>query len=281
MKKNSLLLIIALAIAFTLNAQEKAINVVVIGAHPDDCDFKAGGTAIKFAQMGHRVMFVSLCNGDAGHYKYGRKKLANIREAEAQEAGRRFGVKYVVLDHHDCELLPDLKLRHEVIKLIREWNADIVISPRPNDYMADHRSTATVVQDAAYLVIVPHCVQSVPALKKNPLFLYSEDTFKKPLPFSPDIVVDISDVFEKKIYAMSAHESQFFDWLPWTNWPPLKDGELVIVPKDVKERDAWFLRKMSIWLGKNEKYYEAFEICEYGMQPSEEEIKSLFPMIGK
>jgi len=275
------LLIIALVIVFTSNAQDKAINVVVIGAHPDDCDFKAGGTAIKFAQMGHRVLFVSLCNGDAGHYKYGRKKLANIREAEAQEAGRRFGVKYVVLDHHDCELLPDLKLRHEVIKLIREWNADIVISPRPNDYMADHRSTATVVQDAAYLVIVPHCVPSVPALNKNPLFLYCEDTFKKPLPFSPDIVVDISDVFEKKIYAMSAHESQFFDWLPWTNWPPLKDGELVMVPKGEKERDAWFLKKMSNWLGKKEKYYEAFEICEYGRQPSEEEIKQLFPMTGK
>ena len=258
-----------------MNAQEKVINIVIVGAHPDDCDIDAGGTAIKFAQMGHRVMFVSLCNGDAGHYKYGRKKLANIRKAEAEEAGKRFGVKYVVLNHHDCELLPDLKLRQEVIKLIREWNADIVIGPRPYDYMADHRSTATVAQDAAYMVIVPHCVPSVTALKKNPLFLYCENTFKKPLPFSPDIVVDISDVVEKKVYAMSAHESQFFDWLPWTN------GEWEMVPKGEKERLDWLLEKRSIGSGNKAKNYEAFEICEYGRQPSEEEIKILFPMIGK
>jgi LmbE family N-acetylglucosaminyl deacetylase len=275
MKIKYLLLIISLAIAFTMKAQEKPLNIVVFGAHPDDCDNDAGGTAIKFVHMGHHVMFVSLCNGDAGTYKYGRRKLAGIRRKEAQEAGKRFGVKYIVLNHHDCELMPDLKLRHEVIRLIREWNADIVISPRPNDYMADHRSTATVVQDAAYMVIVPHCVPCVPALKKNPLFLYCEDNFKKPLPFSRDIVVDISDVLKEKIYAMSAHKSQYFDWLPWTN------GELEKVPKGEKERLDWLFEKRSIGPDNKPKYYEAFEICEYGRQPSKDEIKSLFPMIGK
>jgi LmbE family N-acetylglucosaminyl deacetylase len=271
----SLLLIVIWAITLNSNAQDKAINVIVFGAHPDDCDIDAGGTAIKYAKMGHNVLFVSLCNGDGGHYEYSRKKLANIRAAEAQEAGRRFGVKYIVLNNHDCELLPDLKLRQKVIKLIREWNADIVISPRPNDYMADHRSTATVVQDAAYMVIVPHCVPDVPALKSNPVFLYCEDTFKKPLPFSPDIVVDISDVLQQKIYAMSAHKSQFFDWLPWTK------GELDQVPKGEKERLAWLMEKRTIGTGNKAKYYEAFEICEYGKQPSKEEIIKLFPMLNK
>lgn len=275
MKKFLILILVISGFAFSLYAQEKKLNILVIGAHPDDCDIDAGGTAIKYAQMGHNVMFVSLCNGDAGHYKYGRKKLAKIRKAEAQEAGRRFGVKYIVLDHHDCELMPDLKVRREVIKLIREWNADIVIGPRPNDYMADHRSASTIVQDAAYLVIVPHTVPNVPALKKNPVFLYCEDTFKKPLPFSPDIVVDISDVLEKKFYAMSAHKSQFFDWLPWTK------GELDQVPVGEKERLAWLIEKRSIGSGNKAKYYEAFEICEYGKQPSSEEIRILFPMIGK
>ena len=275
MKTIPFLLFVAFTISFTSNAQEKPLNVVVFGAHPDDCDIDAGGTAIKFVQMGHRVMFVSLCNGDAGHYKYGRRKLAKIRKSEAQEAGRRFGVKYVVLDHHDCELMPDLKARQEVIRLIREWNADIVIGPRPNDYMADHRSTAILVQDAAYLVIVPHTVPNLPALKKNPVFLYCEDTFKKPLPFSPDIVVDISDVLEKKFYAMSAHESQFFDWLPWTK------GELDMVPIGEKERLSWLIEKRSIGSGNKAKYYEAFEICEYGKQPSAEELQSLFPMTIK
>lgn len=273
MRKKYCLLIILIVIGITSKAQERPLNVVVIGAHPDDCDNEAGGTAIKFVQMGHRVMFVSLCNGDAGHYQYGRKKLAKMRKAEALEAGRRFGVKYVVLNHHDCELLPNLKLRQEVIKLIREWNADIVISPRPNDYMADHRSTAIAVQDASYLVIVPHTVPSVRALKKNPFFLYNEDPFKKPIAFHPDIVVDISDVLKEKIYAMSAHKSQYFDWLPWTN------GELDKVPKSEKERLDWLFKKRTKGSDNEPKYYEAFEICEYGRQPSKEEIKSLFPMI--
>jgi LmbE family N-acetylglucosaminyl deacetylase len=275
MKFFLILFIAVFAITCTSHAQNKAINVIIFGAHPDDCDIDAGGTAIKFAQLGHRVMFVSLCNGDGGHYKYGRKELAKIRKGEAEEAGRRFGVKYVVLDNHDCEIMPTLKVRHDVIKLIRQWNADIVIGPRPNDYMADHRSTSVAIQDAAYMVIVPHCVPNVPALKTNPVFLYTEDTFKKPLPFSPDIVVDISDVIEKKIYAMSAHKSQFFDWLPWTR------GELDKVPKGEKERLAWLFEQRAIGTGNKAKYYEAFEICEYGRQPSEEEIKSLFPMLGK
>lgn len=276
MKRLSILLIIMYAITFAAIAQDKPINIIVFGAHPDDCDIDAGGTAIKFAKMGHNVMFVSLCNGDGGHYKYGRKQIAKIRAGEAREAGRRFGVKkYVVLNNHDCELMPTLKLRKEVIRLIREWNADIVIGPRPNDYMADHRNTAILIQDAAYMVIVPHCVPDVPALKKNPVFLFCEDTFKKPLPFSPDIVVDISDVIREKFYAMSAHESQFFDWLPWTN------GELDMVPKGEKERLEWLIEKRTIGSGNKAKYYEAFEICEYGRQPSKEEIKSLFPMLNK
>ncbi len=263
-------------------AQEKPLNVIVIGAHPDDCDNEAGGTALKFVKMGYKVMFVSLCNGDGGHYKYSRKEIARIRRGEAQEAGRRFGVKYVVLNNHDCELMPDLKLRREVIKLIREWNADIVICPRPNDYMADHRSTSVVVQDASYLVMVPHMVPGTPALRKNPVFLYNQDPFKKPLPFHPDIVVDITDVIDQKIHGMMAHASQYFDWLPWTN------GELETVPEGEKQRHDWLLEKRANISGYNRtiesgkpRYFEKFEICEYGRQPSAEEIKSLFPMLEK
>ena len=263
-------------------AQEKVLNIIAIGAHPDDCDNEFGGTAIKFAQMGHHVKFVSVCNGNKGHYKIEPKKLAEIRKGEASEAGRRFGVEYVVLNHPDCDLEPDLKTRHEIIKLIREWDADIVLTHRPNDYHSDHRYTSQVVQDAAYNILVPHDLPSVPALKHNPVFLYFQDNFKKPLPFSPDIIVDISDVIDKKIYAMMAHESQYFDWLPWVA------GELERVPKDEEQRHAWLLEKRANRPGYNRimesgklKYTEEFEICEYGRQPSEEEIQQLFPMIAK
>ncbi len=270
-----------------INKKERKINVIVIGAHPDDADGSTGGTAIKFAELGHNVLFVSLTNGDAGHQSLGGGALAKRRRAEAEEAGKRFGVKYVVLENHDGELLPTLELRKDVIRLIRQWDADIVIGPRPNDYHPDHRSTATVIQDAAYMVIVPNVVSDTPPLKKNPLFLYMQDRFLKPYPFEPDIAIDISDVFDKKIYAMAAHESQYFEWLPWTNG--------IEAPEGVNERIEWLKlsRKRTIipsvrqslikWYGEEKGnsvvQAEAFEICEYGSQPTEEEIKELFPML--
>lgn len=289
MKKISVLFLTLLAFVFTTYSQEE-INVVVIGAHPDDCDIDAGGTALKYAQLGHRVLFVSLTNGDAGHHEKGGGALARIRRAEAQEAGKRFGVSYKVLDNHDAELMPTLENRHEVIRIIREWEADIVISHRPYDYHPDHRNAALLVQDAAFLVVVPNVVSDVPALKKNPIFLYSHDGFQKPSPFKPDIAVDITDVFDQKIYAMAAHESQFFEWLPWLY------GTLDQVPDTDEQRVKWLagfrrapigdeLRQSLVkWYGsekgKQVKIAESFEICEYGRRPSEDEIRRLFPMIG-
>ena len=271
-------------------SQQKEINIVVIGAHPDDADGSSGGTAIKFAKQGHKVLFVSLTNGDAGHFEKGGGHLARIRRAEAQEAGRRFGVTYIVLDNHDGELMPTLDVRLDVIRIIRNWKADIVIGPRPNDYHPDHRSTAVVLQDAAFMVMVPNVASDTPALKKNPLFLYTQDRFQKPYPFIPDIAIDISDVLHKKFYAMSSHASQYFEWLPWL------DNKLDIVPKTETERVEWLkvFRKKQItddirtslikWYGKEKAMKmtdaEAFEICEYGRQVTQEEIKDLFPMLG-
>lgn len=271
-------------------SQEEKINVIVFGAHPDDCDIDAGGTAILFSKMGHNVKFVSLTNGDAGHHEKGGGALAKIRMAEAREAGKRFGVDYTVIDNHDGELMPTLENRLKVIREIRKWNADIVIAPRTNDYHPDHRYTGVLVQDAAFMVIVPNVAPDVPPLKKNPVFLYSEDGFQKPSPFEPDIAVIIDDVFDQKIHAMAAHESQFFEWLPWTT------GTLDKVPKDEKERLQFLsnwrsappteatLASLKKWYGTKAdtaKHVEGFEVCEYGKQPSDEEIKKLFPMLVK
>ncbi len=272
-----------------VHSQDKEMNVVVIGAHPDDADSSAGGTAIKFAKLGHNVLFVSLTNGDAGHQSSGGGALAKRRRAEAEEAGRRFGVTYKVLNNHDGELLATLDVRWDVIRLIREWNADIVIGPRPYDYHPDHRNTAIVIQDAAYMVIVPNVVSDTPPLKVNPLFLYAQDRFQKPYPFSPDIAIDISDVFDQKIYAMSAHESQYFEWLPWTNSQEVPDDEEARIEwlKTTRKRSINTAVRQSLvkWYGQEwgakVTHAEAFEICEYGRQPSEEEIRELFPMMGR
>lgn len=267
------------------------IRIIMIGAHPDDCDEDGGGTAALFAQMGYAVKFVSVTNGDAGHQQSGGQELARRRFAEAQEAGKRLGVAYDVLDNHDGQLMPTLEVRLQIIKKIREWNADIVIAPRPNDYHPDHRYTGVLVQDAAYMVAVPNVAPETPALKKNPVFLYFQDRFQRPNPFRPDIAIDITNVFEKKIAALDAHESQMYEWLPWIGHYADK------VPKDKSERMKWLaeIRKQPItaqirttlekWYGKIKAAAvinaESFEICEYGTQPADEEIRRLFPMLGK
>lgn len=273
-----------------IHAQDKSkVRVIMIGAHPDDCDQGGGGTAILFAKMGYAVKFLSVTNGDAGHQTMVGVPLAKRRLAEAKEAGRRFGVEYDVLDNHDGQLLPTLAVRLQIIKKIREWNADIVIAPRPNDYHPDHRYTGVLVQDAAYMVAVPNVAPLVPALTKNPVFLYFQDRFQRPNPFRPDIAIDITSVFSQKIHAMDAHTSQMYEWLPWIG------GYLQQVPAEIAAREKWLaeIRKGKItpdvktslqkWYG-NEKAAlvqnaEAFEICEYGAQPNEEEKKKLFPML--
>lgn len=288
--KKLILIFFSLFITCFAFTQQK-INIIVIGSHPDDCDADAGGSAILWAKSGHNVLFVSVTNGDAGHHEKGGGALAKIRMAEAQEAGKRFGVKYVVLDNHDGELMPTLENRLKIIRLIRQWNADVVVGPRPNDYHPDHRNTAILMQDAAYMVIVPNVAPDTPPLKKNPVFLFTQDGFQKPYPFQPDIAVDITSVAEQKIYAMAAHVSQFFEWLPWTN------GTLDQVPKTEKERLDWLAKwrnteinpavKNSLvkWYGIEKaskvKNAEAFEICEFGRKPSDDEIRILFPMIGQ
>jgi len=280
---------------FNLSAQvgdENKLNIIVIGAHPDDADNKFGGTAALFAEMGHRVKFVSVTNGDAGHQSMGGGHLAKIRRKEAHEAAKRLGIaEYTVLDNHDGELLPTLNVRHQLIRQIRDWDADIVLSPRPADYHPDHRYTGILVQDAAYLVIVPNVTPDTPPLEKNPVFLYLEDHFQKPYPFQPDITVDITNTYDKKIAGLDAHESQMYEWLPWTG------GKLDEVPKNKEDRKK-FLHKnwggnitqeerqdLIKWYGKehagNVKYAESFEVCEYGKQPSDEEIKQLFPMLDQ
>lgn len=273
-------------------ANSQQIRVIAFGAHPDDCDLGAAGTAAKFAKMGHAVKFVSVTNGDAGHQTMGGGELANRRRAEAMESARRLGITYEVLDNHDGELLPALEVRKQVIKRIREWKADIVIAPRPNDYHPDHRYTGVLVQDAAYMVVVPNVLPDTPPLRKNPVFLYFQDNFQRPNPFRPDIAISIDDVADLKVDALDSHVSQFYEWLPWV------DGKLDSVPRDPKARRAWLAQQrqkrqitpairasLVKWygaeVGNQVKAAEAFEVCEYGKQPNEAELKQLFPMLPR
>lgn len=284
---------IALTLTMTLTApalSEEPIRIIAIGAHPDDCDIKAGGIAAKYKAAGHLVKFVSVTNGDAGHQSEGGGMLAARRRAEATESGRRLGIEYEVLDNHDGELVPSLDVRLQIIRQIRAWDADIVISPRPNDYHPDHRYTGILVQDASYMVTVPNIASDTPALKKNPLFLYFSDRFTRPQPFRPDIVVSIDEVIDKKYAAMDAHVSQFYEWLPW------HAGTLGDVPADPAGRLEWLKSARNFGISDawreaararygaaadSIRFAEAFEITEYGLQPDEATIRRLMPFFGE
>jgi LmbE family N-acetylglucosaminyl deacetylase len=269
-------------------AQDGKIRVIAFGAHPDDADIRAGGVAARFAAKGHLVKFVSVTNGDAGHCEQGGGALAKRRRAEAQEAARRLGIaEYEVLDNHDGELMPSLEVRQQIIRLIRQWKADIVMSPRSYDYHPDHRYTGILVQDAAFMVLIPMVVTDVPPLRRNPVFLYYEDGFQKPQPFQPDIAIAVDDVWSKKLDAFEAEESQFYEAQPKC-W-----GGGVEVPTGKAERRAWLEKRfdrrpgpavqqcLDKWYGADKarqiRHAEAFELCEYGRRPNSDELKKLFP----
>ena len=280
------ILLAALLISFS-TGQEKKLNIIAFGAHPDDCDSRAGGVAAKWVALGHKVKFVSVTNGDAGHQSEGGGALAMRRRAEAREAGRRIGIEYITLDNHDGQLLPTLEVREQIIRQMRLWKADLVLNPRPNDYHPDHRYTGVLVQDAAYMVTVPNICPDTPSLRKNPVFMYFQDGFQKPNPFAPDVAVSIDDAIDKKISMLDAHVSQMYEWLAW------HAGRLDQVPKDPEARLQWLkktrasepnevVRQALIkWYGEEQgkkvRYAEAFEICEYGSRPSPADLRKLFP----
>ena len=279
--------------ALAADPASRPLHIIVFGAHPDDCELDAGGTAARWAKLGHKVKFVSVTNGDIGHHEIAGAFLARRRTSEVHHAATILGVTTEVLDNHDGELMPTLENRRTITRKIREWQADVVITPRTNDYHPDHRYTGILVQDAAFMVTVPSFCPDTPRLEKNPVFLYTEDDFKKPNPFQPDIVVPIDPVFHEKVLAVDAIESQFYEWNPWLG------GYLKDVPAGKAERLAWLEKRLAgrygataekfrgklvellgTEKGRAVKAAEAFEVCEYGTQPGKDELLKLFPFFG-
>ena len=275
-------------------AQDGKLRIIAFGAHPDDCEIQEGGAAAKWAALGHHVKFVSCTNGDIGHWGMAGGALAKRRLAEVKACARILGIETEVLDIHDGELMVTMENRRTIARLIREWNADVVISHRPNDYHPDHRYVGVLVMDAAYMTTVPFFTPDTPYQSKSPVFLFSHDNFQRPNPFTADIVVSIDDVAEKKFECMAVLESQFYEG--GANGgphlvPDPKNAEAVAARK-AAVREGFAKRFSGIAnkfreplktaygaAGEKVQYAEAFEVCEYGRRPSKEEIKKLFPFL--
>jgi LmbE family N-acetylglucosaminyl deacetylase len=268
------------------------LRLLILGAHPDDADYAAGGLAALYRAAGHDVLMVSLTNGDAGHHELSGPRLATRRAAEATAAAAVIGARYLVLDNHDAELLPTLENRRQIIGLIRTHAPDLVLTHRPNDYHPDHRYTSQLVQDAAYLVTVPAVLPGTRHLSLDPVIMYLPDAFEKPYPFRPAIAVDVGLVLDRIVDMLHCHGSQFYEWLPFNT------GVSDQVPRSDHVRRTWLRTQVEARLrrqaerfraclvatygperGGAVQFAEAYEPCEYGAPLDEGARRRLFPFL--
>jgi LmbE family N-acetylglucosaminyl deacetylase len=266
------------------------MKMMMIGAHPDDADLRAGGLAARYIAQGGQAMLVSVTCGNAGHQSMEPHALARRRKLEARRSGEVIGAQYVVLDHPDARLTPTLEVREELIGMIRAFAPDLVLAPRPFDYHPDHRAVGQLVIDSSYLLTVPLVRPDVPILTTIPVIAHTYDGYTKPLPFQPDVVVDVDEYFDTKCRMAACHESQFFEWLPFNG------GRIDQVPPPGPERWAWHVKGMEQRFGflvnryrdafvarygeergRQIRYGEVFELCEYGHRPDAAMVERLFP----
>lgn len=268
------------------------VRVLVIGAHPDDCDIAAGGLAALYSQAGHVVKFLSMTNGDTGHQQMGGGELARRRYAETQASAAVLGIEYEVNDQHCGELMPTLENRRIVLRAIRNFKPDLVLTHSPDDYHPDHRYTSALVQDSAYLVTVPGNLPLTPHLSYNPVYGYVSGTITTSKSFQPSVLADITPVIQKKFDMTCCHESQFLEWIPYNQ------GRLDEVPADKAAQKPWmiawwearFLPFADAWRdeltkvygrqrGAEIRYIEAIDICPFGSQPDDAARRRLFPFL--
>jgi LmbE family N-acetylglucosaminyl deacetylase len=271
---------------------EEPLRILVIGAHPDDADIKTGGTAAKWCALGHTVKLVSLTDGRGGHHTQHGPALIRRRRAEAEAAAALLGATYEVFDLPDGELDARLDYRHRVIRLIRNFRPDLVLTHRSTDYHPDHRFTGLLVQDAAYQLTVPAVCPDTPHLMRTPVILYFSDAFKKPCRFEPHVVVDIGAELDQLVAMIACHESQFYEWIPYNA------GYLDQVPRDAPARKEWLaervrrrLRPLAVSYrdlivrtygperGNQVQYIEAFEVSEFGAPLDRAARARLFPFL--
>jgi LmbE family N-acetylglucosaminyl deacetylase len=268
------------------------VRLLILGAHPDDAEFHAGGLATLWAQRGGIVKIVSVTNGEAGHHAQPGPGLVERRRREAAAAAAQIGAASEVWDFPDGRLEPSLELRWRVIREIRQFAPDLVLTHRTCDYHPDHRAVGQAVQDASYLVTVPSLVREVEALRCDPVVAYMPDRFTKPAPLQGDVVLDVGEVLERILDMLACHESQVFEWLPFNQ------GLLADVPADASGRRAWLrswvldrlrpqadryrsqlLATYGPERGARVEWAEAYEISEYAAPLTPELRRRLFPFL--
>ena len=266
------------------------LRLLILGAHPDDAEYHSGGLACIYRSLGHTVKMVSVTDGGAGHHRLTREELVPLRRIEAGRSGETIGAEYVTWNNPDGSLLPTLDVREQIIREIRRFQPDILLTHRPCDYHPDHRAVGQAVQDASYMVTVPLVCPDVPALRSDPLVLYMPDRFTRPNPLRGDIIVDVGEHVETVTRMLACHHSQFFQWLAYNH------GYEDELPDDPESQFrfllTWYrnhLRPMAdIYRdriievygqqrGAAMNYIEVYEISEYAAALDDAKRRELFP----
>ncbi len=267
---------------------ETACRVLMLGAHPDDAEIAAGGLLVRHRQLGSVVRIISVTDGRSGHHHTMPDQLVRIRREEARKSGELIGAEYLTWGFPDGSLQADLQVRSAIIREIRAFNPDLVLTHRPNDYHPDHRAVGQAVQDASYMVTVPHVCPDVPALRFDPVVAYVSDLFTRPNSLRPDFVLDIAAEFETVVRMSACHRSQFFEWLPY------HDGKLQEVPDSDEAKLAWLHGWLTQFVHRRWEHFqhevrqrlksasnspliEVYEISEYAGKLDDALRAKLFP----
>ena len=234
------------------------LRLLILGAHPDDAEFHAGGLAAIYRSLGHTVKIISLTNGDAGHHEMSGPALAARRRDEMRAAAGVIGAEQEMWSSRDGCLEPTLALRWQVIRALRTFAPDLVLTHRTNDYHPDHRAAGHLVRDASYLMTVPSIVPDVPICSAVPVVGYLPDRFTRPNPLRGDVVVDVALELETIVDMLACHGSQVFEWLPFNQ------GKLDSVPGDAPGRRRWLRQWYQQYLRPQADRYRAELIATYG-----------------
>jgi len=182
------------------------MNILAVGAHPDDLETLCAGTLAKYVKEGHKVFMANLCNGNLGHSEISPEELREIRRKECEKAASMIEAELLTPDIGDMSLFPDRETRKKVVDIVRMAKPDVVLTHAPNDYMVDHITTSQLVLDASFAAPVPHFyTDHAPHTKIAPVFYM--DTISG-IDFQPEIYVDISPEIELKKKMLACHQSQ-------------------------------------------------------------------------
>lgn len=185
------------------------MHVVALAAHPDDIELTCGGLMLRYADEGvHQLTVIVASDGAMGASSMVEdSQLVETRASEARSASEHIGAEYRNLGFPDAQLFDTHEFRIALTKALREANADVIISPPPDDYNADHVAVAHAATAAALWTVVPGLKDCGPILARTPRLYYCDVIGGCGEP--PSLYVDVSAVFDRKLSLIHQHASQF------------------------------------------------------------------------